>query len=117
MRVTLNYPPLYPQWVSLHKSKQSSTHLAPLPPLLSPLLCPHHTFLASLILASKFMQDCCYLNHAWAKLSGLPPPEIGRCECALGEALEWRLCVGKLPAAHFAQMHSVLLTVLSPLPW
>jgi len=46
---------------------------SPLPPLPSPLLCPHHTFLASLILTSKFMQDRCYSNKAWAKLSGLPP--------------------------------------------
>ncbi|KAF8650433.1 hypothetical protein AX16_005236 [Volvariella volvacea WC 439] len=62
---------------------------------LSPLLCPRRTFLASLILASKFMQDKCYSNRAWAKLSGLPPREISRCERALGEALEWRLWVGK----------------------
>lgn len=84
---------------TLHKPKPSSACLAPLPPLPSPLLCPRRTFLASLILASKFMQDRCYSNRAWAKLSGLPPREIGRCERALGEALEWRLWVGKLPAA------------------
>lgn len=88
--------------VSLHKPKQSSSCLTPLPPLPSPLLCPRRTFLASLILASKFMQDRCYSNRAWAKLSGLPPREIGRCERALGEALEWRLWVGKLPAAPVA---------------
>ena len=34
------------------------------------LLCCHRTFLASVILASKFLQDKCYSNHAWAKLSG-----------------------------------------------
>lgn len=61
----------------------------------SPLLCPRRTFLASVILASKFSQDKCYSNRAWAKLSGLPPREIGRCERALGQALEWRLWVGK----------------------
>lgn len=88
--------------VSLHKPKPSSSCLTPLPPLPSPLLCPRRTFLASLILASKFMQDRCYSNRAWAKLSGLPPREIGRCERALGEALEWRLWVGKLPAAPVA---------------
>jgi hypothetical protein len=48
------------------------------------------------------MQDRCYSNQAWAKLSGLPPHEIGRCERALGEALEWWLWVGKLPAAQSA---------------
>lgn len=79
--------------------KINSAYLSPLPPLPSPLLCPRRAFLASLILASKFMQDRCYSNRAWAKLSGLPPREIGRCERALGEALEWRLWVGKLPAA------------------
>ncbi|KAG1864365.1 hypothetical protein F4604DRAFT_1586543, partial [Suillus subluteus] len=44
--------------------------------------CPCRTFLVSLILASKFMQDCCYSNCTWAKLSGLPPQEIGRYEHA-----------------------------------
>ncbi|CAA7261674.1 unnamed protein product [Cyclocybe aegerita] len=65
----------------------------------SPLLCPRRAFLASLILASKFSQDKCYSNRAWAKLSGLPPREIGRCERALGQALDWRLWVGKVASA------------------
>ncbi|KZP34733.1 hypothetical protein FIBSPDRAFT_1035709 [Athelia psychrophila] len=79
------------------KHKTPSGPLAPMPPLPSPLLCPRRTFLASLILASKFTQDRCYSNKAWAKLSGLPPREIGRCERALGDALDWRLWVGKAP--------------------
>ncbi len=61
----------------------------------SPLLCPRRAFLASLILASKFFQDKCYSYRVWAKLSGLPPREIGRCEHALAQALDWRLWVGK----------------------
>jgi len=80
------------------KSRTLSGDLPSLPPLPSPLLCPRRAFLASLILASKFMQDKCYSNRAWAKLAGLPAREIGRCERALGEALEWRLWVGKMPA-------------------
>ncbi|EKM54487.1 uncharacterized protein PHACADRAFT_97448, partial [Phanerochaete carnosa HHB-10118-sp] len=80
-------------------SKIPSAPLPPLPPSPSPLLCPRRTFLACLILASKFMQDRSYSNKAWAKLAGLPPREIGRCERALGEALEWRLWVGKGPSA------------------
>ncbi|KAI0305543.1 hypothetical protein B0F90DRAFT_1815154 [Multifurca ochricompacta] len=79
------------------KPPMLSEDLPALPPLPSPLLCPRRTFLASLILASKFMQDKCYSNRAWAKLAGLPAREIGRCERALGEALEWRLWVGKMP--------------------
>ncbi|KAH0827541.1 hypothetical protein J3R83DRAFT_4262 [Lanmaoa asiatica] len=90
-----------------HKSKANNVSLPPLPPLPSPLLCPRRAFLASLILASKFMQDRCYSNRAWAKLSGLPPREIGRCERALGEALEWRLWVGKLPAAQSASRRTL----------
>lgn len=88
-------------------ARKTSTSLSPLPSLPSPLLCPRRTFLASLILASKFMQDKCYSNRAWAKLSGLPPREIGRCERALGEALEWRLWVGKLPAAQSTPRRSL----------
>ncbi|KAJ3006716.1 hypothetical protein NUW54_g3828 [Trametes sanguinea] len=64
-----------------------------LPPLPSPLCCPHRTFLACLILASKFTQDHSYSNRAWAKLAGLPPREVGCCERAVGEALDWRLWV------------------------
>ncbi|KAH8107307.1 hypothetical protein DFH11DRAFT_1517899, partial [Phellopilus nigrolimitatus] len=45
--------------------------------------------------ASKFLQDRCYSNRAWAKLSGLPLREISSCERAFGDALEWRLWVGK----------------------
>ena len=82
------------------KPKVPSGPLPPMPLLPSPLLCPRRTFLASLILASKFTQDRCYSNKAWAKLSGLPPREIGRCERALGDALDWRLWVGKAPASN-----------------
>jgi hypothetical protein len=42
------------------KMKSPSPPLEPLSPLPSPLLCPRHAFLASLILASKFTQDKCY---------------------------------------------------------
>ncbi|KAI0051915.1 hypothetical protein FA95DRAFT_1602396, partial [Auriscalpium vulgare] len=101
--------PVYATWVApepkpLAAIAKKSAPRAPsealpaLPPLPSPLLCPRRTFLASLILASKFTQDKCYSNRAWAKLAGLPAREIGRCERALGEALEWRLWVGKAPA-------------------
>ncbi|KAJ7772594.1 hypothetical protein DFH07DRAFT_953059 [Mycena maculata] len=84
---------------TLLNNKSASNVLAPLTPLPSPLLCPRRAFLASLILASKFTQDKCYSNRAWAKLSGLPAREIGRCERALGDALDWRLWVGKTPVA------------------
>ena len=69
--------------------------ISPLPPRPSPLLCPRRMFVAALILATKFTQDRVYSNRAWAKISGLDAREIGRCERALGEALDWRLWVGK----------------------
>ncbi|TDL13536.1 hypothetical protein BD410DRAFT_735222 [Rickenella mellea] len=53
-----------------------------LPSLPSPLLCPRRTILAALILKSKFFQGRCSSNCPWAKLSGLPPREVGRCEHA-----------------------------------
>ncbi|KAI0688616.1 hypothetical protein C8T65DRAFT_516080, partial [Cerioporus squamosus] len=55
--------------------------------------CPRRTFLASLILATKFVQDRSFNNRAWAKLVDLSPREVGRCERALAAALEWRLWV------------------------
>lgn len=66
-----------------------------LPPAPHPLLCARRTFLASLLLAHKFTADKAFSNKAWARLTNLPPREVGRCERALGEALEWRLWVGK----------------------
>lgn len=61
----------------------------------SPLLCPRRTFIAAVVLASKCLQDRTYSNRAWAKVCGFPAREISRCERALGEALDWRLWVGK----------------------
>ncbi|KAI5900059.1 uncharacterized protein SCHCODRAFT_02695316 [Schizophyllum commune H4-8] len=81
-------------------ARTASAPAEPLSPdLPSPLLCPRRTFLAALILATKFTLDKCYSNRAWAKISGLHPREIGRCERALGDALQWRLWVGKEPVA------------------
>ncbi|KAI9573720.1 hypothetical protein HD554DRAFT_2013288 [Boletus coccyginus] len=76
--------------VATHKSKTGNTSFPPLS-LPSLFLCPHHTFLASLILALKFMQD--------SKLSDLPPHEIGWCESTLRGVLKWHPWVdSRLPA-------------------
>ncbi|VDC07782.1 unnamed protein product [Peniophora sp. CBMAI 1063] len=64
----------------------------------SPLLDPRRTFIAALVLASKFLHDRCYSNRPWAKLAALHPRELGRCERAICDALDWRLWVGKPPA-------------------
>jgi len=49
----------------------------------------------ALVLAAKLVQDKCYSNRTWAKLCGLSPREVGRCERALRDALDWRLWVGR----------------------
>ncbi|KAG9122872.1 hypothetical protein FRC07_000566 [Ceratobasidium sp. 392] len=61
----------------------------------SPLIDPRRTFLASLVLASKFLLDKAFSNKAWAKLSGLEALEVGKCERALGTTLNWRLWVSR----------------------
>lgn len=47
----------------------------------SPLHDARRTFLASLVLASKFQLDRAYSNKAWAKLSGLPAQEVTMRNC------------------------------------
>ncbi|KAG8709076.1 hypothetical protein FRC09_000887 [Ceratobasidium sp. 395] len=61
----------------------------------SPLIGPRRTFLASLVLASKFLLDKAFSNKTWAKLSGLEALEVGKCERVLGTALNWRLWIGR----------------------
>ncbi|KAG8685461.1 hypothetical protein FRC08_013095 [Ceratobasidium sp. 394] len=60
----------------------------------SPLLDPRRIYLAAIILGSKFLLDRTYTNKTWAAVSGLDALEVGRCERALGEVLQWRLWVG-----------------------
>ena len=96
----------------IKKPKVPSGPLPSLVPLPLPLLCPHCTFLASLILASKFTQDRCYSNKAWAKLSRLPPHEISCCEHTLGDAFKWHLWVGKTPTGGLATTLSANCTIV-----
>ncbi|KAJ1305273.1 hypothetical protein OPQ81_000301 [Rhizoctonia solani] len=60
----------------------------------SPLLDPRRVYLAAVILGSKFLLDRTYTNKTWAGVSGLEALEVGRCERALAEALQWRLWIG-----------------------
>ncbi|CAG8553131.1 45802_t:CDS:2 [Gigaspora margarita] len=45
-----------------------------------PATCGRRMFLASLIIASKYIQDCNYSNSAWSKISGLPIQDINAIE-------------------------------------
>jgi hypothetical protein len=60
-----------------------------------PLLDVRRTFLAAISLAWKFLEDKPFSRKLWAKMTRLDASEITGCERALGEALSWRLWVGK----------------------
>ncbi|KDQ21547.1 hypothetical protein BOTBODRAFT_40294 [Botryobasidium botryosum FD-172 SS1] len=83
---------IHPKVVSLRESPPASDPKTGSPAV---LLDPRRTVLASIVLAAKFLQDRAYSNRAWAKLTGLDPIEVTRCERALGDALSWRLWVGR----------------------
>ncbi|KAF7732054.1 hypothetical protein EC973_007159 [Apophysomyces ossiformis] len=55
--------------------------------------CGRRMFLASLVIASKFLQDKTYRNSAWAKIAGLPVIEINRAERLLLELMDYELYI------------------------
>ncbi|KAI9359481.1 cyclin-domain-containing protein [Pilaira anomala] len=55
--------------------------------------CGRRMFLASLIVASKFVQDKTYRNSAWAKIAGLPVQEINTAERYFLDILDYRLYI------------------------
>lgn len=57
----------------------------------SPLLDPRRLLLAALMLSTKLLHDHAPNNRAWARVCGLAPRDIGACERALGQALDWKL--------------------------
>ncbi|KAG9103734.1 hypothetical protein FRC06_008466 [Ceratobasidium sp. 370] len=57
----------------------------------SPLLDPRRLLLAALMLSTKFLHDHAPNNRAWARVCGLAPHEVGACERALCQALDWNL--------------------------
>lgn len=59
--------------------------------VLHPLLCGRRMFLASIMVAAKFLQDKNYSNKAWAKLTGLPSKELGAVEREFLGAIKWDL--------------------------
>ncbi|KAI8087575.1 cyclin-domain-containing protein [Gilbertella persicaria] len=55
--------------------------------------CGRRMFLASLVVASKFVQDKTYRNSAWAKIAGLPVQEINTAERYFLELMDYRLYI------------------------
>ncbi|CAD6923088.1 unnamed protein product [Tilletia controversa] len=57
------------------------------------LLCGRRMFLASVMVASKFLQDHNYSYHAWSRISGLPVSELGVMERSFLRAVGYDLVV------------------------
>ncbi|ORZ11498.1 cyclin-domain-containing protein [Absidia repens] len=76
-------------------------------PQLAFIQCGRRMFLASLMVASKFVQDKTYRNAAWANMAGLDVQEINMAERVFLELLGYRLYVAQ---ATFDQWHSLLHT-------
>ena len=76
----------------------------------SPLLCGRRMFLASLISASKYLQDRNYSNKAWSRISGLNVQEINENERAFLELVGWEL---HLSAGDFGRWVERLNTLTS----
>ncbi|KAI8068014.1 hypothetical protein BC940DRAFT_238599, partial [Gongronella butleri] len=67
--------------------------------------CGRRMFLASLVIASKFVQDKTYRNSAWAKIAGLPIAEINAAERIFLDLIDYRLYISQ---ATFEQWHQLL---------
>ena len=67
--------------------------------------CGRRMFLASLLLASKFVQDKTYRNSAWAKIAGLPVAEINAAERHFLELIQYRLFIAQ---PTFDEWHQLL---------
>ncbi|KAI8075795.1 uncharacterized protein B0P05DRAFT_546435 [Gilbertella persicaria] len=57
--------------------------------------CGRRMFLASLMVASKYLHDKNYHNKAWAKITGLDIKEINAAEMAFLKLIDYRLHVSK----------------------
>ncbi|CAI2187701.1 11394_t:CDS:2 [Funneliformis geosporum] len=60
-----------------------------------PATCGRRMFLASLIIASKYLQDRNYANNAWSKICGLPVQEINSIERRFLKLIDYNLFIGE----------------------
>jgi hypothetical protein len=81
---------------SLSKSHQdpAAEQLASGAVIADPILCSRRTFLAAVMISSKFLQDRTFSNRAWSKISGLSVKELGVVERRMLDAIEFDLYVG-----------------------
>lgn len=66
--------------------------------------CGRRMFLASLVVASKFVQDKTYRNSAWAKIAGLSVSEINTAEQYFLSLLDYRLYIDQSVFDHWHQL-------------
>ncbi|KAI8332527.1 cyclin-domain-containing protein [Choanephora cucurbitarum] len=59
------------------------------------MCCGRRMFLASLMVASKYLHDKNYHNKAWAKITGLDIQEINAAEMAFLQLIDYRLHINK----------------------
>lgn len=92
---------------SKHKVKDTNSNL---------LSCGRRTFLTSLILASKYLQDRNYSACAWSKISGLSIKELNNNEVCFLKAVDWNLHIS---SEIYSRWSSLLLMSASdsPLNW
>lgn len=60
-----------------------------------PLLCGRRIFLASVMVASKFLQDKTFSNKGWNRMTGLPLRQLACVERAFLKAIGWDLNIRK----------------------
>ncbi|CAG8572727.1 5967_t:CDS:2, partial [Racocetra fulgida] len=72
-----------------------------------PATCGRRMFLASLIIASKYLQDRNYSNRAWAKISGLSVHEVNANEVCFLKLIDYNLFITE---DVFKRWSSLLLT-------
>ena len=87
-------------------SSQDSELPSPEPPIPSPLLCPPSGFPHIPDLGVKISPAQVLLQSSLGETFWSQPREVGRCEKALGDALEWRLWVGKQSGKPLARSRS-----------
>ncbi|KAI8071272.1 hypothetical protein BC940DRAFT_252768 [Gongronella butleri] len=81
--------------------------------------CGRRMFLASLVVASKYVQDKTYRNAAWARMAGLPVHEINTAERVYLELLDYKLYIDQTTFDQWLQLlhlHLQAKTAQKPQP-
>ncbi|CAJ0647953.1 6671_t:CDS:2 [Entrophospora sp. SA101] len=73
------------------------------------LITDRRMFLAALIIASKYLQDCNYSNRAWSRVSGLPINELNTIEICFLRLIDYNLFISENNFKHWSKnQHSIV---------